>query len=183
MVRFSFLFSSPPCRCHTVLLHVAAAPLLSSAPPPHHCPPTPPPLIRATTVLPRRPWSCRRLWSRRRHDPTVAPPVAAPPPRPRSSCRHASPLLTPPLHHSRHCSAPSPPSIRYFIRQLIPSLNPPCHGREKRKGMEPVVEPLKKKETHSQKEAERAAMAADDQAAGRGHRLQIRKPGARTREQ
>jgi hypothetical protein len=49
--------------------------------------------------------------------------------------------------------------------------------------MEPVVEPLKKKETHSQKEAERAAMAADDQAAGRGHRLQIRKPGARTREQ
>jgi hypothetical protein len=37
-----------------------------------------------------------------------------------------------------------------------------------------VVEPLKKKKTRSQKEAEHAAMAAratDDQAAGRGRRL------------
>jgi hypothetical protein len=58
-------------------------------------------------------------------------------------------------------------------------------GREKRKGKEPMVEPPKKK-TRSQKEAERAAMAAraaDDQAAGRGHRLQIHEPGARTEEQ
>jgi hypothetical protein len=59
-------------------------------------------------------------------------------------------------------------------------------GREKRKDKEPVVEPLKKKKTRSQKEAERAAMAAraaDDQATGRGHRLQIHEPGARTEEQ
>jgi hypothetical protein len=49
-----------------------------------------------------------------------------------------------------------------------------------------VVVPLKKKMAHSQKEAERAAMAArvaDDQATGRGRRLQIREPGARTEEQ
>jgi hypothetical protein len=49
-----------------------------------------------------------------------------------------------------------------------------------------VVEPPKKKKTHSQKEAEHAAMAAratDDQAAGHGCRLQIREPGARTEEQ
>jgi hypothetical protein len=56
-------------------------------------------------------------------------------------------------------------------------------GRDKRKGKEPVVEPPKKKKTRTQKEAERAAMAADDQAAGRGHRFQIREPGARTEEQ
>jgi hypothetical protein len=59
-------------------------------------------------------------------------------------------------------------------------------GRKKRKGKEPVVEPPKKKKTRSQKEAERAAMAAraaDDQATGRGHRLQICEPGARTEEQ
>jgi hypothetical protein len=58
-------------------------------------------------------------------------------------------------------------------------------GRDKRKGKEPVVEPLKKKKTCSQKEAERATMAsraADDQAAGRGRRLQIHEPGARTEE-
>jgi hypothetical protein len=58
-------------------------------------------------------------------------------------------------------------------------------GREKRKGKEPMVEPPKKKKTHSQKEAERTAMvarAADDQAAGRGRRLQIREPRARTEE-
>jgi hypothetical protein len=44
-------------------------------------------------------------------------------------------------------------------------------GRDKRKGMEPVVEPPKKKKIRSQKEAEHAtvaARAADDQAAGRG---------------
>jgi hypothetical protein len=59
-------------------------------------------------------------------------------------------------------------------------------GCEKRKGKEPVVEPPKKKKTRSQKEAERTAMvarAADDQAAGHGHRLQIREPRARTEEQ
>jgi hypothetical protein len=59
-------------------------------------------------------------------------------------------------------------------------------GCDKRKVKEPVVEPLKNKKTHSQKEAERAAMAAratDDQAAGREHRLQIRELGARTEEQ
>jgi hypothetical protein len=59
-------------------------------------------------------------------------------------------------------------------------------GHDKRKGKEPVVEPPKKKKTHSQKEAERAAMAAratDDQATGHGCRLQIHEPGARTEEQ
>jgi hypothetical protein len=59
-------------------------------------------------------------------------------------------------------------------------------GRKKRKGKEPVVEPLKKKKTRSQKEAERTAMvtrATDDQAAGHGRRLQIHEPGARTEEQ
>jgi hypothetical protein len=56
-------------------------------------------------------------------------------------------------------------------------------GRDKRKGKEPVVEPPKKKKTHAQKEAERAAMAVDDQAAGRGRQFQIREPGARTEEQ
>jgi hypothetical protein len=33
-------------------------------------------------------------------------------------------------------------------------------GHNKRKGKEPVVEPPKKKKTHTLKEAERAAMAA-----------------------
>jgi hypothetical protein len=59
-------------------------------------------------------------------------------------------------------------------------------GRDKRKGKEPVVEHSKKKKTHTQKEAERAAMAAraaDDQAAGRGRRFQIHEPRARTEEQ
>jgi hypothetical protein len=49
-----------------------------------------------------------------------------------------------------------------------------------------VVEPPKKKKTHAQKEAERAATAAraaDDLAAGRGRQFQIREPGARTEEQ
>jgi hypothetical protein len=58
-------------------------------------------------------------------------------------------------------------------------------GRKKRKGKEPVVEPPKKKKTRSQKKVERATMAtraADDQATGRGHRLQICEPGARTDE-
>jgi hypothetical protein len=57
---------------------------------------------------------------------------------------------------------------------------------DKRKGKEPVVEPPPKKMTRSQKEAKHAAMATratDDQAAGRGRRLQIREPGARTEEQ
>jgi hypothetical protein len=47
-------------------------------------------------------------------------------------------------------------------------------GRDKRKGKELVVEPPKKKKTHTQKEAERATMAAraaDDQAADRRHRF------------
>jgi hypothetical protein len=59
-------------------------------------------------------------------------------------------------------------------------------GHDKRKGKEPVVEPSKKKKTRTQKEVERAAMAAraaDDQAAGHGRRFQIREPGARTEEQ
>jgi hypothetical protein len=59
-------------------------------------------------------------------------------------------------------------------------------GHEKRKAKEPVVEPPKKKKTRSQMEAERTAMvvrAADIQAAGRGRRLQIHEPGARTEEQ
>jgi hypothetical protein len=59
-------------------------------------------------------------------------------------------------------------------------------GPDKRKGKEPVVEPLKKKKSRTQKEAERAAMAAraaDDQAAGRGRWFQIREPGVRTEEQ
>jgi hypothetical protein len=59
-------------------------------------------------------------------------------------------------------------------------------GRDKRKGKEAMVEPPKKKKTRSQKEAERAAVAAraaNDHAAGRGRRLQIREPGARTEEQ
>jgi hypothetical protein len=59
-------------------------------------------------------------------------------------------------------------------------------GHDKRKGKELVVEPLKKKKTHTQKEAEcaaTAARAADDQATGRGRRFQIREPRARTEEQ
>jgi hypothetical protein len=59
-------------------------------------------------------------------------------------------------------------------------------GHDKRKGKEPMVEPPEKKKTRTQKEAERAAMAAratDDQAAGHRHRFQIREPGARTEEQ
>jgi hypothetical protein len=47
-------------------------------------------------------------------------------------------------------------------------------GRDKRKGKELMVEPPKKKKTHTQKEAERAAMAAravDDQATGRGRQF------------
>jgi hypothetical protein len=59
-------------------------------------------------------------------------------------------------------------------------------GHDKRKGKEPVAEPPKKKKTRTQKEAERAAMAAwaaDVQATGHGNRLQIREPGARTEEQ
>jgi hypothetical protein len=44
-------------------------------------------------------------------------------------------------------------------------------GRDKRKGKEPVVEPLKKKKTRTQKEAERAARAANDQAAGHRRRF------------
>jgi hypothetical protein len=44
-------------------------------------------------------------------------------------------------------------------------------GHDKRKGKELVVEPLKKKKTRTQKEVERAAMAADDQAAGCGRRF------------
>jgi hypothetical protein len=59
-------------------------------------------------------------------------------------------------------------------------------GRDKRKGKELMVEPPKKKKTHTQKEVEHAAMAAraiDDQATGRGHRFQIHEPGARTEEQ
>jgi hypothetical protein len=59
-------------------------------------------------------------------------------------------------------------------------------GHDKRKGKELVVEPPKKKKTHTQKEAERATMAAraaNDQAAGRRHRFQIHEPRARTEEQ
>jgi hypothetical protein len=59
-------------------------------------------------------------------------------------------------------------------------------GHDKRKGKELVVEPLKKKKTHTQKEVECAVMAAraaDDQATSRGHRFQIREHGARTEEQ
>jgi hypothetical protein len=59
-------------------------------------------------------------------------------------------------------------------------------GCDKRKDKEPMVEPPKKKKTHTQKEAERAAMAAraaNDQAAGRGRQFQIREPGARTEKQ
>jgi hypothetical protein len=47
-------------------------------------------------------------------------------------------------------------------------------GCDKRKDKEPMVEPPKKKKTHTQKEAERAAMAAraaNDQAAGRGRQF------------
>jgi hypothetical protein len=47
-------------------------------------------------------------------------------------------------------------------------------GRDKRKGEELVVAPPKRKKTCTQKEAERAAMAAravDDQAAGHGRRF------------
>jgi hypothetical protein len=43
-------------------------------------------------------------------------------------------------------------------------------GHDKRKGNEPMVEPPKKK-TRTQKEVERAAMTADDQAAGRGRQF------------
>jgi hypothetical protein len=59
-------------------------------------------------------------------------------------------------------------------------------GRDKRKGKELVVEPQKKKKTHTQKEAEcptMAARAADDQATGHGRQFQIHEPGARTEEQ
>jgi hypothetical protein len=59
-------------------------------------------------------------------------------------------------------------------------------GRDKRKGKEPVVEPLKKKKTCAQKEAEHATMAvraADDQATGRGRQFQNHEPRARTEEQ
>jgi hypothetical protein len=99
-------------------------------------------------------------------------------------------MLTLPLPHGRHCSASSPPSIA--TPSIVPSAGSSRRsiqrvmGRDKRKGKEPVVEPPKKKKTHSQKEAEHAAMAAratDDQAAGHGCRLQIREPGARTEEQ
>jgi hypothetical protein len=63
---------------------------------------------------------------------------------------------------------------------IVPSAGSSCcsiqhvMGRDKRKGKEPVVEPLKKKNTRTQKEAERAAMAAraaDDHAARHGHRF------------
>jgi hypothetical protein len=55
-------------------------------------------------------------------------------------------------------------------------------GHDKRKGKESVVEPPKKKKTRSQKEAERAAMAADDQAAGHGvgYRFTSLEPGPRS---
>jgi hypothetical protein len=56
-------------------------------------------------------------------------------------------------------------------------------GRDKRKGKELVVEPPKKKKACTQKEAEHAAMAADDQAVDYGHQFQIRELGARTEEQ
>jgi hypothetical protein len=55
-------------------------------------------------------------------------------------------------------------------------------GRDKRKGKELVVEPPKKKKACTQKEAERAAMAADDQAVDHGRQFQIRELGARTEE-
>jgi hypothetical protein len=54
-------------------------------------------------------------------------------------------------------------------------------GYDKRKDKEPVVEPPKKKKTHTQKEAERAAMAAraaNDQAAG--SRFASLEPGPRS---
>jgi hypothetical protein len=59
-------------------------------------------------------------------------------------------------------------------------------GCDKRKGKELMVEPPKKKKTHTQKVAECAAMATratDDQVTGRGHQFQIREPEARTEEQ
>jgi hypothetical protein len=49
-----------------------------------------------------------------------------------------------------------------------------------------MVEPPKKKKTHTQKEVEHAVMAtraSDDQAAGRRRRFQIRETRARTEEQ
>jgi hypothetical protein len=59
-------------------------------------------------------------------------------------------------------------------------------GHEKRKGKELMVEPPKKKSTRTQKEVERAAMAAraaDDQTTGRGRQFQICEPRAGTEEQ
>jgi hypothetical protein len=47
-------------------------------------------------------------------------------------------------------------------------------GRNKRKGQTPMVEPPPKKKTHTQKEVERAAMAAraaDEQASSHGRRF------------
>jgi hypothetical protein len=58
-------------------------------------------------------------------------------------------------------------------------------GRDKRKGKELMDEPPPKKKTRTQKEVERATMAAratDDQAVSHGRRFQIHEPGARTKE-
>jgi hypothetical protein len=58
-------------------------------------------------------------------------------------------------------------------------------GHDKRKGKELMVEPPPKKKTCTQKEVERATMAAraaDDQAVGHGRWFQIHEPGARTKE-
>jgi hypothetical protein len=55
-------------------------------------------------------------------------------------------------------------------------------GRDKRKDKELVIEPPKKKKACTQKEAERAAMATDDQAVNHGRQFQIRELGARTEE-
>jgi hypothetical protein len=43
--------------------------------------------------------------------------------------------------------------------------------RNKRKGKELMVEPPKKKKTHTQKEVEHAAMAANDQATSHGRQF------------
>jgi hypothetical protein len=70
--------------------------------------------------------------------------------------------------------APSAPRHRAFSRCCGQLVEADVMGRDKRKGKELMVEPPKKKKTHTQKEAERAAMAAravDDQATGRGRQF------------
>jgi hypothetical protein len=161
--RLDFLsYSSPPCHSRTVVLPCRR---LSSAPLPRHSPPALPPLLctaavpfssHATTApLSRRTRAACGRAAARSHTAATTPQLAPPH---LSSARTTTAL--------RRCRRPSTGSSHRSINRVM--------GRDKRKGKEHVVEPPKKKKTRSQKEAERAAMAAravDDQATGHERRL------------